>query len=57
MTTVAGGVVDCADPVKVSEFWREVLGYECRYREDDWVSLQPPGGARPSLSFDTVPEG
>lgn len=57
MTTIAGGGVDCADPVKVREFWREVLGYEHRYREDDWVSLQPPGGARPSLSFDTVPEG
>lgn len=58
MTLIHGVVVDCADPGKLSEFWRQVLGYEYRHREeDDWCSLQPAGGGGPYLSFDKVPEG
>ena len=57
MAVIHGIVVDCADPLALSEFWREVLGYEYRMKGDDWCSLRKPGGGGPFLSFQLVPEG
>ncbi len=57
MATIHGIVVDCHDPLKVGEFWQEVLGWEYRRKGPGWVSLRDPEGLRPSLSFDRVPEG
>ena len=56
MTVIHGVVVDCANPVALSEFWQAVLGWEYRMQKDDWCSLRnPAGGAH--LSFQLVPEG
>ena len=59
MTIIHGVVMDCADPVRLSAFWKGVLGWEYRTQrpEEGWISLQPPGGAGSALSFGTVPEG
>ena len=57
MTMIHAVVFDCADPVKVSGFWRAALGYEEGVTRDDWCTLRHPHGVGPQLSFDTVPEG
>jgi hypothetical protein len=49
-------VIDCADPVALSRFWCEVLGYVELGREapDDGVEIGPAtgfGGAAPTLVF------
>ena len=56
MTIIHGIVVDCSDPVRLGEYWREVLGWGYRRHSDGWVSLENPDGG-PHLSFDRVPEG
>ncbi len=56
MTVIHGIVVDCADPEKVSTFWKAVLGWQYRRKTVDWHSLANPNG-NPHLSFGTVPEG
>lgn len=60
MTVFHGVVFDCADPVRLGEFWKAVLGWEYRHNRPDegWVSLQPVEGATDGfISFGTVPEG
>ncbi len=57
MTVIHGIVIDCANPGMLAAFWRDVLGYEYRMQEDDWVSLRRPGGGAAFLSFQQVPEG
>ena len=58
ITTV---VVDCADPDRLSAFYRAVLGWEVvgPPQEDD-VEIGPPGqpekGAVPTLLFQRVPD-
>jgi hypothetical protein len=49
-------VVKCADPVALSRFWAEVLGYVelSREEEDDGIEIGPAsgfGGAAPTLVF------
>ncbi len=49
-------VIDCADPVALSAFWREVLGYVELSREapEDGIEIGPAGGfggAAPTLVF------
>ncbi len=49
-------VLDCADPVALSRFWAEVLGYVelGRESEDDDIEIGPAsgfGGAAPTLVF------
>ena len=56
MTVIHGVVIDCADAVGLSAFWRDVLGWEFRMREPGWCSLRNPAGG-PHLSFQQVPEG
>jgi hypothetical protein len=64
-------VVDCADPVRLGAFWRAVLHYGERpppSGHDSWAAHQAaagpsdywiddPGGARPTILFQPVPEG
>jgi len=54
-------VVDCADPVALSRFWCEVLGYVELSREepDNGIEIGPEsgfGGAAPTLVFGRVAE-
>jgi len=49
-------VIDCADPVALSQFWAAVLGYVELSREepDDGIEIGPAsgfGGAAPTLVF------
>jgi hypothetical protein len=63
ITTV---VVDCTDPVRLADFWCQVLGYEvladpgCGDELDGAVEIglpgQPPRGPLPTLLFQPVPD-
>ncbi|GAB4004532.1 VOC family protein [Nocardioides ultimimeridianus] len=51
---------DCAEPRRVAEFWKAVLGYvdPPAYEDDEsWAVCQDPDGVRPRLYFQRVPEG
>jgi len=57
MTVMHGVVFDCADPLRISAFWKDVLEYEYRVSEDDWYSLRNPRSSdAPFVSFQTVSE-
>ncbi|WP_194835720.1 VOC family protein [Nocardia sp. XZ_19_369] len=57
--------IDCADPVRLAQFWCAVLGYEVLDEEDGFVSIgsplvpegrDRPGPVPPTLGFARVPE-
>ncbi|MEV6240595.1 VOC family protein [Lentzea sp. NPDC051838] len=49
---------DCAEPVRVGQFWCEVLGYVGPAEYDDsWYAASDPSGVGPRLFFQRVPEG
>jgi predicted enzyme related to lactoylglutathione lyase len=37
-------VLDCPDPRALGEFYAKILGWGIESAEDDWVTLEPPGG-------------
>ncbi|TWP52010.1 VOC family protein [Lentzea tibetensis] len=45
-------VIDCADPAKLSAFYREVTGWKVGYADDDFVYL---GEGPVQLAFQRVP--
>ncbi|KJK50094.1 hypothetical protein UK23_11975 [Lentzea aerocolonigenes] len=48
---------DCAEPVRVGQFWCEVLGYVGPKEYDDsWYAASDPSGVGPRLFFQRVPE-
>ncbi|MDT7782337.1 MAG: hypothetical protein QOF58_756 [Pseudonocardiales bacterium] len=48
---------DCAEPVRVGQFWCEVLGYVGPDEYDDsWYAASDPSGVGPRLFFQRVPE-
>jgi hypothetical protein len=49
-------IIDCQDPHRVADFWRQVLGYEEREREDDIVVIAGAPGTGPFLVFLRVPD-
>lgn len=49
---------DCAEPVRVGQFWCEALGYVGPAEHDDsWYAASDPNGVGPRLYFQRVPEG
>lgn len=48
--------IDCADPRSLAQFWSEALGYVVVESDAELVSIGPPGGAGPMLTFARVPE-
>jgi catechol 2,3-dioxygenase-like lactoylglutathione lyase family enzyme len=48
--SLATVVVDCPDAHVLADFYRELLGWEVRWDEPDWVLIRPPGGGT-GLSF------
>jgi hypothetical protein len=50
-------VIDCADPGRLAEFWRQVLGYQITEKGDEAVEIAEEPGAMPTLLFVTVSEG
>ena len=50
-------VVDSADPVRVAEFWAQVLGTEIEETDEESAWLRPTSEHQPQLLFQKVPEG
>jgi catechol 2,3-dioxygenase-like lactoylglutathione lyase family enzyme len=48
-------VLDSPDPRALAAFYCRLLGYEVRMDEPTWVSVAPPGGGAPRLSFQYEP--
>src|SRR3954471_12217346 len=46
-------VVDCADPLALSDFWAKATGYSVDRGDEEWVTLR---GAGIPLGFQRVPE-
>jgi hypothetical protein len=49
-------VLDCANPVRLVEFWREALGYREYYVDTSFAVLVPKEGKAPPLVLQGVPE-
>jgi predicted enzyme related to lactoylglutathione lyase len=49
-------VLDCAEPVKLAEFWRRALGYKVQVSMDAICVLVPTADIRPPLILQRVPE-
>jgi hypothetical protein len=49
-------IIDAEDPHALAVFWRQVLGYEERDRDENAVEIAGPPGTGPSLVFLRVPE-
>lgn len=48
--------VDCADPGALAAFWCAALAYEVVGTEEGLVTVGPPDGSGPVLTFAVVPE-
>ncbi len=49
-------VIDCANPQNLAQFWQEVLSYNRRISEADFVVLEDPSGKGITLFLNQVPE-
>jgi hypothetical protein len=49
-------VLDCADPVKLVEFWRDALDYREYYTDASFAVLVPKEGVASPLVLQGVPE-
>jgi catechol-2,3-dioxygenase len=47
-------VLDCPDPGALAEFYRQLVGGEITYADDEWVNLRDGGDVR--LSFQRAPD-
>src|SRR5207253_9201380 len=41
---VAMVVIDCADPLALSDFWAKATGYSVDHADEEWVTLREAGG-------------
>ncbi|MDF3016206.1 MAG: glyoxalase/bleomycin resistance protein/dioxygenase [Thermomicrobiales bacterium] len=49
--------MDCWDERRLSAFWTSALGHEVAVDQPgDWIVLQDPSGAGPSIGLQMVPE-
>ncbi len=49
-------VLDCAEPKRLAEFWREALGYRDYYSDANLTVLVPKEGIASPLLLQAVPE-
>ena len=49
-------VLDCAEPMRLLDFWRDALGYRVHFATDAAVVLVPIEGISPPLVLQQVPE-
>jgi catechol 2,3-dioxygenase-like lactoylglutathione lyase family enzyme len=56
-STIDTLTIDCADPIRVAEFWCAALGYELVESDDESAEIRDPGGVGWPLLFQVVPEG
>lgn len=50
-------MIDCHDPRRVADFWRQVLDYQVIDESDGLIELAEAPEAMPTLVFVPVPEG
>jgi catechol 2,3-dioxygenase-like lactoylglutathione lyase family enzyme len=50
----ASVVIDCADPVRLVDWWHELTGWPVGERREPWSDLERPDGTY--LGFQEVPE-
>jgi catechol 2,3-dioxygenase-like lactoylglutathione lyase family enzyme len=53
--TLSEVVLDCPDPVALSDFYAEILGWKIVSKDDDWVALGGDDGAI-KLAFQLAPD-
>jgi hypothetical protein len=51
--TIGMVVIDCADPLRLAEFWAAATGYGVDHGDEEWVTLR---GSGVPLGFQRVPE-
>jgi hypothetical protein len=56
-STIDTLTIDCADPIRVAEFWCSALGYELVESDAEVAEIRDPSGASWPLLFQVVPEG
>lgn len=49
--TLQSTVLGTPDPRGLAEFYRRPLGWQVHTDEPEWVTIAPPGGRPPGLSF------
>jgi len=49
-------VIDCADPKRLAEFWKAVLGWQPIHQSKKVIVMAAPSGSGPTLVFLRVPE-
>ena len=54
---IATIVLDAVDPDRIAAFWGAVLGWVETERDEEVISLSPPGGGGASLDVVAVPDG
>jgi predicted enzyme related to lactoylglutathione lyase len=57
MNVAVGMVVfDCAEPLRLAEFWAAVTGYAMQDSDERWAWLLDPRGSGIEIGFQRVPE-
>jgi predicted enzyme related to lactoylglutathione lyase len=54
--TVGMVVFDCAEPLRLAEFWAAATGYAMQESDERWAWLLSPGGSGIEIGFQRVPE-
>ena len=54
---IATIVLDAVDPDRIAAFWSAVLGWVETERDEEVITLSPPGGGGPSMDVVAVPVG
>jgi predicted enzyme related to lactoylglutathione lyase len=54
---IATIVLDAVDPDRIAAFWSAVLGWAETERDEEVITLSPPGGGGASMDVVAVPEG
>jgi len=54
---VAMVVIDCADPLALSDFWAKATGYEMQESDDTWAWIKGSDHGAVEIGFQRVPEG
>jgi predicted enzyme related to lactoylglutathione lyase len=53
---VAMVVIDCADPLALSDFWAKATGYAMQESDDRWAWIKAEDGSAVEIGFQRVPE-
>jgi hypothetical protein len=54
VTKLIATTIDCPEPRKLADFYRQLTGWTVTYEDDDYAAVAPEGGAQPGLNFQRV---